>query len=448
MIFKNIKFLIAACLLIIAASFIFYNPIQLTDILSSQTPQGFFIKWHDIRYWIEPLYAFVFYGLTLERAFYKPVLISWGAWTVVLIFIYCAYKQTDFSKWLIKTFYALLSLCVLFIFCALAPIPGPKLIKPQGYTAIDIHSHSRYSHDNVSTEKLNIKFHKWAGYDSYFISEHNNTDSFNLFPENLKFTTIFPAVQMQSSQGGISLVLLSPKEFDGAEFRNLTIKEMIIKAHNNNMLAIMPHWWKWGRFSFEDLKNMGIDGFEIYNFGYKNFDEAARQELIDFAEKNNLLTFASTDWHGWGYMTDAWTIIKEPVKENGNLVEILSEKPDMMLVLYRQKQSSSIIRFIFEPFCAFYYYIKNADNKMLASFIIWLIALFVFFNLRISKIFLNWLPLFFSALFAVLSLYFLYIYFPARHTNNILLHEMFFYALGFSLLWFIFWRIRNYFYKD
>ncbi|MDR0822397.1 MAG: hypothetical protein LBN20_01265 [Endomicrobium sp.] len=439
--FKNIIILSAICLLIVISNLLFYNPTQLIDIVSGQEAQGFSIAWNNIRYLIEPLYAFIYYGLTLDKPFYKPALISWTCWLVIGLFIYCAVKNIDFSKWLIKTLYAVLALATLFAFCAVAPIPGPKLLKPQNYIAVDIHSHSRFSHDNSSTEKFNVLFHRWAGYDAYFISEHNHTLSFDHFSDSDKLKTIFPAMQIQSRERGISLVLLSSEPFDGFQYKNLTIKDMLKKAHDNNMLAIMPHWWKWGAYSFQDLKNMGIDGFEIYNCGYRNFDVAQRQELIDFAKKNNLLMFGSTDWHGWGYMTDVWTVIEGNTKEN--LKEQLAKKPQTKVILYRQEQSGSIIRFIIEPIAAYYYYIRNADAKMLTSFILWFIILFIFFQTKASKIFIKWLPLALSIIFTAAAGYFLYIYIPVRQTNNMLFPSVFFGALGFALLWYALWKLRN-----
>ena len=58
----------------------------------------------------------------------------------------------------------------------------------------------------------------------------------------------------------------------------------------------------------------------------------------------------SMDWHGWGYMTDVWTVLK--AAPGGNLKEVLDKKPETRVLVYRRQQSSSPLRFILEPFYA------------------------------------------------------------------------------------------------
>lgn len=78
--------------------------------------------------------------------------------------------------------------------------------------------------------------------------------------------------------------------------------------------------------------------------------------MIGFSKENNLLMFGVTDWHGRRCMSDVWTVFQGNV--SGNIQEQLAKNPQMQVILCRQEQSRSILRFIFEPFAAFYYYIK------------------------------------------------------------------------------------------
>ncbi|MDR0800321.1 MAG: hypothetical protein LBN01_02170 [Endomicrobium sp.] len=134
------------------------------------------------------------------------------------------------------------------------------------------------------------------------------------------------------------------------------------------MLVIMPRWWKWHRQAFAELKDFGIDGFEIYNREYRNFNENERRAMIDFSKENNILMFGVTDWHRWGCMSDVWTVFQGNVSEN--IQEQLAKKPQIQVILYGQEQSRSILRFIFEPFVAFYYCIKNTGLKYMISFMV------------------------------------------------------------------------------
>ncbi|MDR0485600.1 MAG: hypothetical protein LBH29_02605 [Elusimicrobiota bacterium] len=438
---KNIILLTLGVFSIALLNFFCSQPIFPIDILQGQSPEGFYIEFPLLRYFIEPFYAFVFYILTLERAAYMPSLISWSAWIILFAALFGFLKKHSPQKIILNTIYCLIFFASLLAFAAVLPIPGPKLIKPNGFLAFDAHSHTNYSHDNVSTIFFSRAFHRWAGFDGYYISEHNNSLSFEHFPEKEQFNFVYPAVQMQSSEGGVSVLLLSQKKFDAKEFQNLTVEDLIHKAHQNNMLAIMPHWWKWRKHTLAQLKEWGIDGFEIYNCGYRNIDEETRKTLIDFTKENNLLAIGSTDWHGWGYMTDVWTVTAGDKKQN--LSFELAEIPPLKVILYRQEKPRSMVRFIFEPFSAFYFYLKSADLKMTAAFILWIVILFVFFHTKISKKFLEELPLIFAALFAAFAVYFLIIFLPVYRLNRILFFSVIPASAGMSLLWLIFWKTNK-----
>jgi hypothetical protein len=187
------------CSLIIAAGgFIFNSPLILTDIAANTQPEHFSVKWHWIKIFIDPFYSFIFYALTLQRDFYKPVLISWAIWTLIGVCAFWGLKRKSIEEICLKVFYALMLLVSLTAFIALFPLPGPKLIKPSGFIAGDFHSHTRFSHDNVSTERSSLNFHDLSGYDFFFITEHQNTYSFEKFEGDKR---VFPGMQIQSTDG-------------------------------------------------------------------------------------------------------------------------------------------------------------------------------------------------------------------------------------------------------
>ncbi|AKL98119.1 PHP domain-containing protein [Endomicrobium proavitum] len=382
---------------IAGSSLLFYSPMFLYDLISGAKTPNFSLQWPVIRFFIEPYYAFTYYALTLNRNFYQPAVISWFAWVIVLILIYCKVSAKTVKQTIVKVFYGVLFLLSAFVLTAMLPLEGAKLIKPAGFIAVDTHSHSLYSHDGVAAPASNLTFHNKHGYDSFFITEHAVSSSLEQFPQNVVNKKVFPGVQMQTSDG-ISLVLLAQKKFDASNFRGKTTEELISLAHENGMIAIVPHWWKWHKFTFEELRDMGIDGFEIYNCGYRYFDETEQRALINFAKQDGLLMFGVTDWHGWGYMTDVWTVFKG--SKNVNLRDQLIENPDISVILYREKQSSDIGRFIFEPFAAFYYYVKNAETIYLFSFMFWFAVLFLLLTGKVSKYITRNLPFAMSVFFA------------------------------------------------
>jgi hypothetical protein len=426
-----------SCGFIIAASIIFSSPIILTDIISQAPANNFSIIWHPLRLFIEPLYSFAFYALTLERTFYAKALISWTIWLLAIVLFYCIAKEKTFKQTLTKLFYAILFFASLIAFVAVFPLPGPKLIKPNGFIAVDFHSHTRYSHDAITTENLRFKLHTWSGYDYFFISEHQNTDSFANFNGNPK---VLPAMQIQTIDG-VSALMIAAKPFNGADFQKMGLEDLIIKSHENNIAVIMPHWWKWHKFSFSQLKQMGIDGFEIYNCGYRNFNEQEKRELIDFSKANNLLMIGSTDFHGWGYMSDVWTVFKAKTilsQDKQNLII-----PKSQVIVYRKIQSASVWRFIFEPFFAFYYYISNANTSQTFAFTIWFMIAAIITSFAPLKKFWQKLPICFILIFAATTIYYLIILIPAHNTNTIIISSVIPTTAIMSILWFALYSLEK-----
>lgn len=438
---KTIKRIFFCFCLIAGSSLLFHSPVQLYDLVTGLPAEGFFVTWPFIRIFTEPFYAFAFYALTLERNFYQPAIISWTVWSVMALAVYCYVKKQTVKLFLVKLLYVLALLATLFVFVALLPLPGPKLHKPEGYIAVDPHSHTISSHDNVSTAKSSLKFHKYNGYDSFFVTEHNHTKGFSRFPEEAKLKQVFPGIQIQAKKAKISVLLLSAKEYDGDDYKDMFLEDMINKAHENGMLVIVPHWWKWHKFTFEELLELGIDGFEIYNCGYRNFDESQRQAMIDFSKNNGLLMIGSTDWHGWGYMSDVWTVFKGNTRDN--LLTQLAAKPETKVILYREKQSGSILRFIFEPFMAFYYYIKNTGPLQVISLILWAAVMMIIASGKTMKYIVRYFPLCLSAFFAFLTVYYYILSLPVRGLNEIITASVIPALLGFCFLWFIIWRLNG-----
>ncbi|MCL2335771.1 MAG: hypothetical protein FWC57_06875 [Endomicrobia bacterium] len=437
---KNINRLLACLCVIAASSLFFYAPMHLYNLISGYPANDFSIQWPFVRILTEPLYAFSFYAITLNRNFYAPAIISWAAWTFFAALLYNLIKRRELKRLLINIAYSMLFLATLFAAAALLPLPGPKLIKPQGYIAVDLHSHTIASHDNISDAQSSLRFHALEGFDAFFDTEHNHTKGFGRFPPDVKMKDVFPGMQM-STRDGVSVILLSPKPFDGYQYDDMHLRDLIYKAHSNGMIVLMPHWWKWHKYTFEELDAMGIDGFEIYNCGYRYFGEAEQKKMIDFARDRNLIMTGSTDWHGWGYMSDVWTVIQG--QPGDDIMQLLSKKPVTKVLLYRENQSASAVRFIFEPFAAFYYYAKNADLTAILSFMAWFSVLFILFSKKAGVYIKIYFPLAMSIVFGALVVYFYLIYIQFQELNQIIPVTMLPVTAGFCILWIFIWRLRS-----
>jgi hypothetical protein len=419
---------------------LFNTPMPLYDLITGLQVSDFSITWPKVRFFVEPFYSFAFYALTLNRSFYKPVIISWTIWILGITLIYCLCSKKNIKQIVNNLFYSLMILFTLFSFVALIPMPGPKLEKPQGFVAVDAHSHTLRSHDNVAPACISLKAHIWQGFDAFFNTEHNQTKGFSLFPDNAKYKIVYPGMQMQTTDK-VSVVLLSQREFSGEDYKDMSLADIIKKAHANDMFVIMPHWWKWHSYTFKTLKELGVDGFEIYNCGYRNFDKSEQKDMINFAKENNLPMFGVTDWHGWGYMSDVWTVFCGDISEN--IEKQLMQKPETKVILYRQEQSESILRFVFEPFAFYYYYVKNVNLKYLMSFIFWITAGFLIFNSRFFKYIKKYLPIVMAAIYVAGAVYFFVIVRAVAGTNTIVIKSIIPSLIGFCLLWLILWRCND-----
>jgi hypothetical protein len=437
---NSAKFLPVLILLIIISSFVFHSPVYLYDLITGLKTPEFSIAWPSIRLFIEPFYSFAFYVLTLNKDFYQPAIISWTLWVLSIVLVYCFFNKKTVPKTIYNVVYWLAFFAALLSFVTLMPVAGPKLLKPKGYIAVDTHSHTISSHDNVVPAIISLKSHLWQGVDAFFNTEHNHTLGFDKFPKYAKFKIVYPGMQIQT-RDRISIILLTSKEFDGREYKNLSLKKTVKKAHDNDMFVIMPHWWKWHKYTFEKLKNIGIDGFEIYNCGYRNFNKNEQKSLINFAKENNLMMFGVTDWHGWGYMSDVWTVVEGNSSEN--IEGLFLEKPNTKVILYRREQSASVIRFIFEPFFFFYYYVGGVDSKYLASFIVWIIAIFLIFKSHFGKYLKKFFALVMATTYALGVIYFYIITRSVADTNTIVMKLVVPVMVGLCVLWFILWKFNG-----
>jgi hypothetical protein len=422
---------------VIGSNIVFYSPVYLYDLITGLQVPDFSITWPKVRFFVEPFYSFTFYLLTLNRDFYKPIIISWILWVLGSVLVYCLASKKKLKQTANAMFYSLMILLTIFSFSVLIPMPGPKLEKPKGYIAIDTHSHTLSSHDNIAPACISLKAHIWHGFDSFFNTEHDQTKGFMMFPKNTRYTMVYPGIQVQT-EDGVSVVLLALKEFNGQDYKKMKLVDVVKKAHKNQMLVIMPHWWKWRKHTFAKLKDIGIDGFEIYNCGYRYFDKNEQKSMINFAKENNLMMLGTTDWHGWGCMCDVWTVFSQ--EDNMKNIEALFLKnPKTKVILYRQEQSKSIARFVFEPFFAFYYYIKNINFKYLVSLVIWIVFLFFVLKSYFSKFIKKYLPLALSIIYALGSIYFYIIVVPVSDTNKIVMNSVVPALMVFCALWLVLW---------
>ena len=345
---------------------------RLVDIATGLTPNGFFVVWPPVRYLFEP-----FVGLAACVLSFTRYMVQMGAWLVWIGVLTALYNIVRKKKAVItaqRVLFAWLVSVSFILFAILAPLPAPRLEKPAGYTAIDLHSHTHFSHDGVVSPAQSLVYHRDLGFDRFFVTEHGHTSSFAHFPKNVQMSTVLPGMQVQTTER-ISLLVLADQPYNGADFTHRPIRDLIRHAHARGFVVICPHWWKWRQPSWEELYADGIDGFEIYNAGYRKFSDAERANLVRFCGDHNLIMTGSTDWHGWGRISDVWTVAVTGDR-SVPLFEQLRRHAGMTVLVYRIPGVNTTARYLFEPFVGLYYYFGGLAAPGLAGWIIWIFFIY------------------------------------------------------------------------
>ena len=432
---KKIYSLVSIIIVSVILNLFFYTP-NIIDISTGEQLNNIILQWPIFRLFIEPFYAFAYYILTMERSGYVFALVSWLSWLVLITIVLCRYKNFKLKNTIISccfSFFLFISLCCTVI---IVPVIGPKITNINGYKIVDIHSHTISSRDNISSVLSSIKFHKKHGFTDFFITEHDNTNGYNTIPEEIVPDNIFPGIQIRTTEG-VSILLLSNTPFEYYDFKGKSIKDMIDLAHSQGMLVVMPHWWKWHRPNLQQLIDWGIDGFEIYNCGYRYISDQTRQELINVCSEYNLPMFGTTDWHGLGYMTNVWTLIED--KDNKNIFELIKEKPKTKIVVHDVKGCQSKLRYIFEPFYFIYIYVTTTQLKYVMGFYMFILVciglLYKIPAIRIIRV----SSLLLAGFFSVCLFYFTYLLEYSFFDNVMIPETIIPTAASLVLIWFLIW---------
>lgn len=434
---KKLYSFILLILISVVSNSVFYCS-NIIDISTGEKLNDVVLQWPVIRLFIEPFYSFSYYILTMERSGYVFALISWLFWIVLFAVIFSKYKKFGLRDTVIFSVFAFFFFVSLVCSVIIVPLPGSEISGSaiNGYKIVDIHSHTISSRDNISNANSSINFHKYHGFTDFFITEHDNTKGFDKVPSDISTEHIFPGIQIRTKEG-ISVLLLSQKRFKYGDFRDKTIKEMIDSAHSKGMTVIMPHWWKWHRPDLQQLVDWGIDGFEIYNCGYRYISDQTRQQLINICNENNLPMFGTTDWHGLGYMTNVWTLIKE--KDDKNVFELIKEKPKTKIIVHDVKGCQSIVRYIFEPFYFLYNYTTYTPLKYVLSFYVFIfIVVSLLYNVPIMRI-VRIFSLLVSMFFSMSVFYFTYILQYNFYENVMIPETVLPTAISLVVIWLIVW---------
>ena len=372
---KKMKFFIFFAVFLAIFHFIPGIKKELVDVITGQRPENFSIIWSANRIIFEPFVALCEYFVSL--AYYDKQLISWVFWLLALCFIFGIRKKGGLRDAVSLILFSMLIFLSLVTVSLISPLPAPELKIPDSFTKIDFHSHTYYSYDAIDSPQANLRFHIKQGFDLFFATEQQNTESLSHFEKGEQLSRVFPGVQVRTTDGN-ALLVLGSKYFDGKKFRKKSNKEIVALAHSENLLVICPHWWKWRMPPLENIYRAGVDGFEVYNPGYMQLSETERKRTIDFCKEKKLLMISATDWHGWGAFSSVWTVFEgNPAEVKSDPVKFLKGKPKTMVVAYKRNEAAALSRYYLEPFYAIYYYFAGIDFYQCLSWLAWILVFLI-----------------------------------------------------------------------
>jgi hypothetical protein len=187
-----------------------------------------------------------------------------------------------------------------------------------GVAVVDFHSHTNASHDVRGTAmgrfdtKKNLAWHRRAGFDAVFVTDHNTTAG--LVPTD-EPVALCRGREVSAWRAHIVLLggeldsVRGPYRRDWAGLRQLLADADT--TYGALSVASIPEYERnhWDRL--DSLVDAGVDGFEIVNASPKanELTRARRDTVIELARRRGRFVVGVSDHHGWGATSMVWSLV-------------------------------------------------------------------------------------------------------------------------------------------
>jgi hypothetical protein len=285
---------------------------------------------------------------------------------------------------------------MLLVFClVMARIPGWRLVvEGRDLIVADLHSHTVKSFDGLVSAKTNLKWHAYCGCSLVGLTEHDSLfahDTETAADPDFEGLPVFisgveahagPGVMVTALCAEPHVPLLVPQigePYDRTSCFTKHVHEdcggaVLVVTLNNLRVADISR-----------LVDDGVDGFEIINCGHPGLRPDLRRALLDAWRTRGIALVCATDWHGWGGLTRAWTIIRTPGASSLSRPELtaaaimkLRERngTDVIPVVAGYMGVPSSARAIFSPVVETLRYAQELSPARVLSWWIWVWAVF------------------------------------------------------------------------
>ena len=279
-------------------------------------------------------------------------------WAIVLFTIWRVYRARRKTTILRELRAAVLMLVgIVFVYALVALLPRPMAslaLSDDTVLAIDVHSHTRYSHDGRRgwTEEDVRRWHQSAGYDVAYITDHATLEGAERG---------IASNPRQAGEG--TLILQGLEAFYGGEhvnvlgagrrYQGLTTPDLknvdeqslalasILQATSPVLIETIPG--KLDRIRAASDTAPGVRAIEIVDGSPRGLTQVRRERarILRVADSLNLALVAGSDNHGWGRTAPGWTLMRIP-GWRGMATDSLSGAIEQILRLGR-RQSTRVV---------------------------------------------------------------------------------------------------------
>lgn len=189
----------------------------------------------------------------------------------------------------------------------------------------DLHVHTSFSYDGVSSPKEVVRAALEKGIESICITDHSEIKG---AIEAMKFgydkdILIVPGIEILSSSGdilGINVKKIIPD--------NLSAKDTIKEIRRQKGIAVIPHPFGKPFTSFwggeKILEMLNVDAIEVFNANI--IFRKSNKKSLNFAQKFNLPFTAGSDAHKARYIGSAYLEFPKNIQSTEELIEEILKK--------------------------------------------------------------------------------------------------------------------------
>lgn len=167
---------------------------------------------------------------------------------------------------------------------------------------IDLHIHTCYSYDGLTTPKELVFYARKRGLDGVAVTDHNRIDGALKIAKETDFL-IIPGIEISSLSGhivGLNLKETVPK--------NLNVEETIDRIHELGGIAVACHPRAFLKSSLKGNVNQKFDAIEVINASAFPFKRSVKQAQ-KIASSLELAQVAGSDAHYAPEIGSAYTLI-------------------------------------------------------------------------------------------------------------------------------------------